>query len=264
MARSPCPPAPASSTSADPTTGTAAAEPGNGVASLYITQAMPISASPARQTSPRTSDGSRAATVAATSAVSAPSPSSQARASVEKYAASGSDAVLTSDQANDAPVRTTSTARTQPAGQRAAPGQQHEHEQQRRPDQVELLLHRQRPVVLQRRGRLLLREVVGADGGEVDVGGEEHRPQRVLDHRRAGRPRSARSPRPRSVAIVTRVAAGQDPPRAAGVEAGDREPPGLLHLAEQQLGDQEPGDHEEHVDARRSRPAGTAPRRATR
>ncbi len=73
---------------------------------------MPISTRPARHTSPRTTDGMRAATVAATSAVSAPSPSSQARASVEKYAASGSDDVLTTDQTNDATVSTSSTPKT--------------------------------------------------------------------------------------------------------------------------------------------------------
>ena len=115
-----CPPAPASSTSADPTTGTTAAEPGNGVASLYITQAMPISARPARQTSPRATEGSRAATVAATSAVSAPSPSSHARASVEKYAASGSDAVLATRPGERRDGQDDQHGEHEPTGQSAA------------------------------------------------------------------------------------------------------------------------------------------------
>ena len=77
---------------------------------------MAIRTRPATQTSPRTRPDQRAATVVATSAVSAPRPSSQARASVEKYAASGSEFVLTTDHTNDASVSAASTPKTSRRG----------------------------------------------------------------------------------------------------------------------------------------------------
>ena len=52
---------------------------------------------------------------------------------------------------------------------------------QRRPDEVKLLLDRERPEVEERRGRLPLREVVAALACEVDVGGKERRPDAVVD-----------------------------------------------------------------------------------
>ena len=121
-------------------------------------------------------------------------------------------------------------------------------DQQQRPDEVVLLLHRQRPVVLQRGRRLPLGEVVGADGGEADVGRERGDPDGVLDDldradqreegdggddRRHGHQRGR----------------GEDPPGAPRVEAHQRDPARAGRLAHQQRGDQEPGDHEEDVDA---------------
>ena len=45
-----------------------------------------------------------------------------------------------------------------------------------RDEQVELLLYCERPEVLERRRRQLCREVIGANGGEVEVGEEYCRP----------------------------------------------------------------------------------------
>ena len=102
-------------------------------------------------------------------------PSSQARVNGEKYAVTVSSWVWTTDQTND-----TSDDRGQhrdrdvvhgarPARRASRPrDEQAQQQDQQRPHEVELLLHRERPVVLQRGGRVLGVEVVGAVDGELD------------------------------------------------------------------------------------------------
>jgi hypothetical protein len=134
----------------------------------------------------------------------------------------------------------------------AAHGQRGDHEQQHRPHEVELLLDRQRPVVLQRRDRSAFGEVVGLDEREADIGGEQGRPPRVGED----------LPHPHDREQQRRDAArgdqddrggGQDAARAPRVEVdqGTAEAGGIRALAgaQQQAGDEEPGDDEEDVDA---------------
>ncbi len=182
--------------------------------------------------------------------------SSQARAGVEKYAATGSTSVSQTPYTREARPRPASTQKTVCLRQRllldagaaaaAATGQPDAAQQDQRPDEVELLLDRQRPVVLQRGGALLLGEVVGADRGEVDVGREERHPHRVGDH--VERVHDA-EPEQRGDHCGDRHqgGGGQDPAGPAGVEVADRQVAAALDLAEEQLGDQEAGDHEEDV-----------------
>ncbi|WZH51737.1 MAG: hypothetical protein PIR53_17175 [Nocardioides alkalitolerans] len=122
------------------------------------------------------------------------------------------------------------------------------HGEERRPGDVELLLDRERPEVLERGGRAVGAEVVDRLGGDVPVAGEHQRPGGV-DGRVAG-PRGAED-----------EAAGPDGHRehehrgreeaagSAGVEGPERDRAGALVLAEQQAGDEEAGDDEEDVDA---------------
>ena len=116
-----------------------------------------------------------------------------------------------------------------------------------RVDDVELLLDRERPVVLERRGRPQGGQVVGADRLEVEVRQEDGRPPPVVgrviaedeaeedvgghddDHNDQGR-------------------RGKDPSAPTRVEADDRRPTGALSFAQQQPGDHEAGDDEEDVD----------------
>ncbi len=134
----------------------------------------------------------------------------------------------------------------------AAPGPprgvQAEEQDQQRPDDVELLLDRERPVVLERRGRGVVLEVVGAVARELEVGREERRPERVLD--RAGRlDRAQEVDRRRHRRDDHQRRRGQDPAGPAGVEAEQRDPAVALGLGDQQTGDQEARDHEEDVHA---------------
>ena len=70
----------------------------------------------------------------------------------------------------------------QPRGRRQARRREHSAASDRqRPDEVELLLDRERPEVLHGRGRLQLREVVAALAREVHVRHEERRPDAVAD-----------------------------------------------------------------------------------
>ena len=124
-------------------------------------------------------------------------------------------------------------------------------QQQHRPDEVELLLHRQRPVVLQRGDRPSLGEVVGLDQREADVGGEQRRPPRVgedlphpHDRQDQGGDAAGGDQHDRGC--------GEDAAGATGVEVhqGAAQPGGVGALAcpQQQSGDQEAGDDEEDVD----------------
>jgi hypothetical protein len=128
----------------------------------------------------------------------------------------------------------------------AAPRAEENRGQERRPDEVELLLDRERPEVQERRRRLRLREVVAPDPREVDIRAERGGPEAVRD----------RFPSPNEVEQVASSEVGdeqrqrrrgQDPPRPPNVEAGERDRPAPLGLREQDPGDQEPGEDEEYV-----------------
>ncbi len=131
---------------------------------------------------------------------------------------------------------------------RGASGDGHQEEKEEWPHQVELLLDRQRPVVLHRRRRESLGEVVGAQTREVDVGQEGRRPGGVGRHllhagvgqlpRREGERRDQHDRGGR-----------QDPASAARVEPEQSDPPGPLGLPHQQGGDEVARQDEEHVDA---------------
>ena len=119
-----------------------------------------------------------------------------------------------------------------------------------RPEQVVLLLDGQRPRVLQRRRRRPVTEVIGVLGDEQPIGhpeqgghgfvaqvgggfcGEQfaggHHGQHHHDQR------------------------GQQPPGSSNPEAFQTDPAGAADLVQQQRGDQEPTEHEEHVDAEES------------
>ena len=119
--------------------------------------------------------------------------------------------------------------------------------EQRGPDEVELLLHGQRPEVLDRRRRLSLLEVVAPERREVHVRGEERRPHAVRDH----------VPGADEVEQVLRRdrrhdqrehGRREDAPCAPRVEADERHAPRRERLRQQQPCDQEAREDEEDVD----------------
>jgi len=102
--------------------------------------------------------------------------------------------------------------------------------------------------VEERRRRLPMREVVAALLRKVDVGAEGGGPDAVREHlpcadevEQVGRGEVGDEQRQRG--------RGKDPPRAADVEAAERDAPAPLGLREQEPGDQVPGEDEEDVDA---------------
>ena len=133
---------------------------------------------------------------------------------------------------------------TEPTPPHAARGEQ----EQRRPEEVELLLDPERPEVEQRRRRELRLQVVGRLEREPQVGRVQRRgdpvlrhlagPQRREDHGRGDHRGQDQQHRRRQQTT--------NPP---GVEAGQRDRAGRVQLADQEAGDQEPGQHEEDVDA---------------
>ena len=116
------------------------------------------------------------------------------------------------------------------------------------PDEVELLLDRERPVVQQRRRRLALGEVVEPACGEVEVRREPSGVEAVVDG--LARSHEVHEEVRGDVGRHQRQHRGrQDPPRAANVEPEQRDRPGLARLGEQQARDQEAREDEEDVDA---------------
>jgi hypothetical protein len=114
-------------------------------------------------------------------------------------------------------------------------GDQHE-----RPDQVVLLLDRERPGVRQRPGAQVDEHVgpvgqVEQRGGDRDLRRQRHRVAQRRQHQRHGQRDHEQQRR-------------QQPQRAAGPERPQVDPPGAVELGEQQGGDEEPADHEEDVD----------------
>ena len=138
------------------------------------------------------------------------------------------------------PARTP-TSRRRPA----EPGDPRRHD--RRPEQVELLLHRQRPQVQEHRR--------AAELVEVGLVGEDEVPVGDVPERRQGGPAQ-----PRHLAVVEDDHVGQDhghhheERREQAAGAADPEPhqvdrAGGAPLGEQQRGDQVAADHQEDVDA---------------
>ena len=136
----------------------------------------------------------------------------------------------------------------EPHGARPAPpvGEQGD----RGPEDVELLLHRQRPQVLEH-GR-------AADELEVRGLGEDAQPVRVVEQRA----REVAAEPGRAVVGDRRdqqgghgqhgEQCGQQPAGPADVEVLEVDPPGAVELDQQQRGDQEAGEDEEHVHAEES------------
>ncbi len=129
-----------------------------------------------------------------------------------------------------------------PAAEERDAGRHH-----RRPEEVELLLHGQRPEVQEHRRPAELVEVRLVGEHEVPVGDVAERRQRgpaqlgdlarVDDHHH------------RQDDGHHREEGRQQPPRAADPEPHQVDGPGGAPLGEQQRGDQVAADHEEHVDA---------------
>jgi len=119
------------------------------------------------------------------------------------------------------------------------------------PDQVELLLHRERPEVQQRRrvGRAELgAEVVAELDGEAPVDDEEADGDGVVAERllRQGRQQPVRGDEGDH---RDERGGGQKAASAPGPEGSQRDGARAMELFQQQAGDEEPGQHEEHVDA---------------
>ena len=164
-------------------------------------------------------------------ASSDPNPSSQTRVGVTKYAAAGSVGVSSTDLARDAAVTTDQTRGAPHVRPAAAPEERTAAAMSTGQKQVELLLHRQRPVVLHRAGRVLGGEVVGGRRGQGPVLDVQRRGDRLAGHAGDQRSKAARRSTPRGSTPSTRDAAGsrrrtrraQNAARAAvAVVGGDR------------------------------------------
>ncbi len=134
-----------------------------------------------------------------------------------------------------------------PEQQPAAPEQLHPGGEDERPEEVELLLDRERPEVGEERGALELVEVGLVAEDEVPVGDVGERGDRVaaqlvdavgLDDRGGDHRHRDQHPDRR-----------QQPPRPPQPEAPQPHVPAAAELAQQQRGDQVAADHEEDVDA---------------
>ncbi len=120
--------------------------PGNGVAAVSVRPAATISPRPSHPATARARVGI-VVSLDPRTASSPPTPSSQARVGSEKNAHGPSAVVSQSESAND-PTHTAASA--SPTRRTRADRQASDEQDQRRPEQVELLLHAERPVVEQR------------------------------------------------------------------------------------------------------------------
>ena len=132
--------------------------------------------------------------------------------------------------------------------EREQPPRARDEGEQRRVDDVELLLHAEGPEVLQWRRRSELGQVVRPDGGEVEVGEEDRRPSTV-DRRLTTGHDAQEEVRGRDRGDDHERGGGEDATATASVEGQDRRPAGRSTFAEEDAGDDEAGDHEEDVDA---------------
>ena len=137
------------------------------------------------------------------------------------------------------------------SSRRYCAGRRVEQHQQRRPEEVELLLDRERPVVQERRrvgGAELGAEVVAEAVGEHEVDGERASADGVGAERRQGE-RCQHAAREHHGDDHRQRGGGQDSPSPAGPEPLPRHRARRGQLGEQQARDQEAGHDEEHVDA---------------
>ena len=195
-------------TASAPRTGRSAAAPGNGVSGVKNAAAAPIAASPSHE--------QRGGSRTPASARRAPSPNSHARVGVTKYA-DGRLRAREVDRVGEAREREPpSPARAR----RGAGDRQRGDRQQQRPDEIELLLHRQRPEVPHGRRAVLGGEVVDRRAREVPVLdvedaradlGEVLRPVGRRHEQDGGRAAAAEHEQRR----------GQDPPRAPHPEGAE-------------------------------------------
>ena len=116
------------------------------------------------------------------------------------------------------------------------------------PHEVELLFDRERPGVLQRRGREPLGEVGRVRGDERPVPDVGHRAHDLAGERREA-PAGDRERRVGADERHEHHEPGQQPACASLVEPPERQAAVMLELHEQQRGDEEARQHEEHVDA---------------
>lgn len=134
-------------------------------------------------------------------------------------------------------------------GQRARrpPGRPPQHEQQRGPGDVELLLDTERPVVQQRRGRGL-GEIVGGAVGEQQVRHEDEGRAGIVEHRldEPGRSESRDSDHRRH---DHGHRGRKQPPHASRVEGGEPDATRARELPQQVISDEQPRQHEEDIDA---------------
>ncbi len=250
------PPTPPAMTRAVASTGRAAPGPGNAVASgSTVRNAHTTPASPTHPSSAPITRGMRASSGIA-AASSAPTPSSHARVAVEKYAVVGAAVLWISAHPKEATTTTAASAPTTraPRLRRRSRGQaQHRDQQQDRPHQVELLLDRQRPEVLQHGGGR--GEVVRALRHEAPVHERHERGERITEgllgagavehHEPHQRDRHEHHERRR-----------QDAAHPPCQEAAEPDASRLRDLAQQHRGDEEARDDEEdvHPDEAAARP----------
>ena len=136
-----------------------------------------------------------------------------------------------------------------PAGGTAAGGPAHpEHDQHDRdgPDEVELLLHAERPVVLVRRLGVV-GEVVDPVPREQQVHREQPAPHRVPGDL-ADLERRQQQPRRGQRGEGHQGGQREQPSRPPGPEGPQRDRARPADLGQQQARDEEAGEHEEHVD----------------
>ena len=145
-------------------------QPGNGV--WRRSSRTPRRSPPARPSATTRGDGRRRQRPPERRRAARRAPNSHARVGVEKYATAGSAPVARTEQQDERGPRARRRARRRPAADAAAaerrrtatPGPE-----QDRPDEVELLLDRERPEVLDRRRHVVGGEVVDGVGGQLPV-----------------------------------------------------------------------------------------------
>ena len=173
-------------------------------------------------------------------------PSSQTRVVVVKNAGRGEVCENHTDHTKDA---VTSVPRASATTRRLGPADdEREADEQQRPDDVELLLDRQRPEVLDRGGRQVGREVVDLAPGEDPVD-DVGRGRRDVDPHVAPAQPGHDEPRDHRGGDEHEHRGGQQPPDPPADEPQPRDRPARVQLGDEQPGDEEAGDDEEDVDA---------------
>ncbi len=204
-----------------------------------------------RCASPSAATARRAMRRAGSVAASAPTSNDAARVSVPMYTRVGStpsysSTIDTNDNATADAVRITSVRVGRLDHFQIATSTS-------RPEQVELLLDRQAPQMVEHRRLGERLPVAPRFGDEVPVGEIQHRPRPVVLH--AGQiGTAAEDPRPQRDDRDHREHGGEQPPESASPERPRAmpSPPVSGRVADQQRRDQEPGQGEEQVDAEES------------